>query len=249
MNIGETYYCSRCMREMEDEGICPYCGYNPMEGSDSDILEEGTLLYGKRYQLGTVIARDDQGVSYTAWDYRKEEPVVIREFFPAYARRDVTVSDEVSEEEKERKTYEKDCRSFRRRDCRNYFERNHTVYVVTDFSGGSQNAAPDKRVPRLCGVGTVYEGEAFAIPKEGLVIGRDASCCNLVIPQEMKRGISRMHCRLEYDAKTQSFRIYDLNSRYGTYLRNGMKLERPVEIYPGEEFFLADRACTFRVER
>lgn len=55
MNIGEKFYCSRCMREMEDEGTCSHCGYDPGQPASRSALEEGTLLHSGRYQLGAVI--------------------------------------------------------------------------------------------------------------------------------------------------------------------------------------------------
>ena len=27
MNVGEKHYCSKCMRETEEYGVCPHCGY------------------------------------------------------------------------------------------------------------------------------------------------------------------------------------------------------------------------------
>lgn len=55
MNIGEKFYCSRCMREVDNEGICRHCGYDPNQPAGRIALEEGTLLQNGRYQLGAVI--------------------------------------------------------------------------------------------------------------------------------------------------------------------------------------------------
>ena len=49
MELNGAYYCSRCMREMEDDGICPHCGL------DNDIIENNAsriiLLYERRSKL------------------------------------------------------------------------------------------------------------------------------------------------------------------------------------------------------
>ncbi len=52
MNIGEEFYCSRYMRKIEDEDdICPRCGYDPYHETEQHMLEEGTLLHERRYQI------------------------------------------------------------------------------------------------------------------------------------------------------------------------------------------------------
>ena len=44
MNLGEAYYCSRCMRELEEEGICPYCG-------TAFIVEKAIHNYNINYNI------------------------------------------------------------------------------------------------------------------------------------------------------------------------------------------------------
>lgn len=34
MNIGELYYCSRCMHQLEEEQKYPFCGYDGNEEQD-----------------------------------------------------------------------------------------------------------------------------------------------------------------------------------------------------------------------
>lgn len=96
MNIGELFYCSRCMRELESEGICPHCGYNPNQEVSLSILAEGTLLQDGRYQLGAVIGIGGFGITYAAWDYTLSQPVAVKEYFLRdICERDIDESDEV----------------------------------------------------------------------------------------------------------------------------------------------------------
>ena len=82
MNIGEKFYCSKCMREIESEEICPYCGYDHSKENGPKMLEEGTLLHGGRYQIGAVIGSGGFGITYAAWDLVLNRPAAIKEYFP-----------------------------------------------------------------------------------------------------------------------------------------------------------------------
>jgi len=67
------------MRPIKEEGVCPYCGYNPGDAPDKRFLEEGTLLHEGRYQLGAVIGQSGFGITYAAWDLALEIPIAIKE--------------------------------------------------------------------------------------------------------------------------------------------------------------------------
>ena len=83
MNIGEKFYCPRCLKEIEDEGIiCPHCGHDPAKIQNVHILEEGTLLQNGRYQLGASIGSGGFGITYAAWDIVLNQPVAIKEYYP-----------------------------------------------------------------------------------------------------------------------------------------------------------------------
>ena len=82
MNIGEQFYCSRCMTELNEEGRCHKCGYDPREDTDPNALEEGTLLHGIRFQIGAVMEKTDKYYIYGAYDYLKQKPAYILEVYP-----------------------------------------------------------------------------------------------------------------------------------------------------------------------
>ena len=82
MYIGESYYCSKCMRELSEEGSCPNCGYTPDTTCDSAALPEGTLLSKGRYILGAVLGKGGFGITYAAWDFLLKRPVAIKEYYP-----------------------------------------------------------------------------------------------------------------------------------------------------------------------
>ena len=82
MNIAEHFYCSRCMREVDNDCIiCPHCGYDPSQRRNVYALEEGTLLQNGRYQLGTVIGSGGFGITYAAWNITLNHPVAVKEYF------------------------------------------------------------------------------------------------------------------------------------------------------------------------
>ena len=75
MNVGEKHYCSKCMRETEEYGVCPHCGYDPDDLTESFCIEEGTLFQNGRYELGAVIGQGGFGITYAAWDMVLDIPV------------------------------------------------------------------------------------------------------------------------------------------------------------------------------
>lgn len=102
--------------------------------------------------------------------------------------------------------------------------------------------------PKLIGVAGRYAGQAYLIGPQGLIMGRDQNACDFVF-ESNANGISRMHCKVQYNPQTGMFILYDLGSSYGTYLGNGVRVPQgqPMALGTGEQFYLADRGCMFMV--
>lgn len=82
MDIDGVFYCSRCMRGIEREDLCPHCGHDPKHyREDPRYLPEGAYLRD-RYILGAVIGSGGFGVTYAAWDDNLGVPAAIKEYFP-----------------------------------------------------------------------------------------------------------------------------------------------------------------------
>lgn len=123
---------------------------------------------------------------------------------------------------------------------------------------GMQQNSPQQQVqaapvnpsvqPKLIGVAGRYAGQAYLIGPQGLMMGRDQSACDFVFDGSAN-GISRTHCKIQYNPQTGMFILYDLGSSYGTFLANGMRVPQgqPMALRPGEQFYLADRGCMFMV--
>lgn len=102
--------------------------------------------------------------------------------------------------------------------------------------------------PKLVGVAGRHAGQAFLIGPQGLLMGRDQSACDFVFDNNTN-GISRTHCKVEYNPQTGMFILYDLGSSYGTFLGNGVRVPQgqPMALRSGDQFYLADRSCMFMV--
>ena len=171
MEIRGLFYCSRCMRGMETDGVCPHCGYDGKGEKDASVLEEGTLLNG-RYQLGAVIGKGGFGITYAAWDENLDRPVAVKEFFPSVlVTRNTGLSDEVVCPEKYRTGFLEGRLRFEREsrllatlreipnvvEVLDYFSENETAYIVMEYIHGvtlDAWAAEKKPGPRFRTVST-----------------------------------------------------------------------------------------------
>lgn len=202
MNVGEKYYCSRCMREIGQEQICPHCGFDPSIPMPGSQMEEGTLLYHGRYELGTVIGQGGFGITYSAWDLVLDIPVAIKEYFPAsYCERNASETDDVSPRPDCGAYYQLGLQTFVREarilamlqnirsvvkvyDC---FEKNQTAYIVMEFVHGEtlwsycRDHRPDeKRLLKMLR-GTI--DDMILVHKAG-VLHRDISPNNLLVQED-----------------------------------------------------------------
>jgi len=133
MNIGEKFYCSSCLARLPDEMICPVCGYDPSTVPDPEVLEEGTLLGGIQYQLGSVKNRTKNSIIYGAFDYIRQQMLFIGEYYPVdFAMRKSDRNGEVIVPEEYEERFERGKRKFicLAKKYGEVFEENHTVYVV-----------------------------------------------------------------------------------------------------------------------
>ncbi|MBQ3258182.1 MAG: protein kinase, partial [Oscillospiraceae bacterium] len=75
--------CYKCMEEISNSQICPYCGYDiSTETENKQYLTPGTKL-GGIYTVGTVIGAGGFGVTYIGWDESLNRKVAIKEYFPS----------------------------------------------------------------------------------------------------------------------------------------------------------------------
>ncbi len=102
--------------------------------------------------------------------------------------------------------------------------------------------------PQLIGVAGHFAGKSFPVRPQGILMGRDATACDFVFPDHAQ-GVSRNHCKVQFNPQTQMFVLYDLGSTYGTFLGNGVRVPQgqPMALRPGDEFYLAGRINLFRV--
>ncbi len=202
MNLGENIYCSRCLRKLEEEKICPWCGYDPKEEPDDYVLSEGTLFQNGRYELGTVVGRGGFGIVYAAWDLILDMPVVIKEYFPdGYCERDSAESDRVIIKQDKKIPYQYGLQTFIREarilaslqnirtvvkvfDC---FEKNETAYIVMELVRGKpldvfyrkEKLSPDKLLKML----RPTVDDLTAIHNLG-VLHRDITPQNLLVQED-----------------------------------------------------------------
>lgn len=104
---------------------------------------------------------------------------------------------------------------------------------------------------QIVGVTGFFVGQIYPVTERGVILGRDRSVCDVYVSNDQQgQGISRTHCKVKYNPQSQMLILYDLGSTYGTFLGNGVRVAqgRPIALRSGDEFYLATRSNTFRVE-
>ena len=154
MDFGTIFYCSKCMHKFDEyHKICPVCGYNSSEESQSlhALKTDCTMLHKKRYLLGAVIGEGGFGITYAAFDRTTNQPVAVKEYFPiTLCERDVEEDKNVIINPGCEELYKYGLHKFIKEaqtlgsleDVKNvvpvidYFEENNTAYIVMKFIRG-----------------------------------------------------------------------------------------------------------------
>ncbi|MBP3655983.1 MAG: leucine-rich repeat protein [Clostridia bacterium] len=202
MDIDGSYYCSRCLRAIEAEGVCPHCGYDHrQQTNEPPALGMGVLLKG-RYQLGCVIGCGGFGLTYAAWDETLQLPVAIKEYFPGdYAARENEYTDAVIVPEARRREYMIGLNQFLREarvlamlkstpgavSVQDYFEENDTAYIVMEYLRGvtlDDYARENAISPRKLFVMMRPVVDALAELHSRGVMHRDVSPMNIMVLED-----------------------------------------------------------------
>ena len=112
-----------------------------------------------------------------------------------------------------------------------------------------QQAAPAAQRPVIRSMATQHGGRYAQIGTQPILIGRDASACQISFADGTP-GVSGRHCSIAYDPASGEFLLTDMRSTYGTFLSGGQKLTPgvPYHLRPGDSFYLGDRSNEMRVE-
>lgn len=144
--------CLNCMQIYDERyEVCPHCGYirnTPPE--ELYHLYPGTCLQ-ERYVIGTVVGFGGFGIIYRAWDERLDTMVAIKEFYPAgIVQRIPQQSEVIVHSGNGKKEFDNGITRFLD-EARNmakfsthpnimnvydFFEENHTAYIVMEFLNG-----------------------------------------------------------------------------------------------------------------
>ena len=106
-----------------------------------------------------------------------------------------------------------------------------------------------QRSPVVFSMAVQHSGARFSLEGKQILLGRDATSCNIVFRQDTP-GVSGRHCSLSYDSAAGDFLLTDLRSTYGTFLANGQRLAPgvPFRLQPGQQFYLGESGNMLRVE-
>ena len=108
---------------------------------------------------------------------------------------------------------------------------------------------PTKEViPIIRSLAPQHSNRKIKIGEKPVLIGRTEACS--IVYADLTPGIGREHCEVRWDPEDKTFIVKDLNSKYGTFLENGMKMgaNKPYKLKPGESFYLAEKTNMLHLE-
>lgn len=73
--------CMGCMKELNEERVCPNCGFSVSDTQEPPFLSIGTVV-GGRYLIGKVLQHNGEGATYIGYDLERNIIINIREFLP-----------------------------------------------------------------------------------------------------------------------------------------------------------------------
>ncbi|MCR5150540.1 MAG: PASTA domain-containing protein [Clostridiales bacterium] len=86
--------CMNCMKDIGDEHICPYCGYNIDSTQLPPFLPTRTIVDGK-YLVGRCIESNGEGATYIGRDLSDGRNIFIRELLPNTFIKRTTYSNDI----------------------------------------------------------------------------------------------------------------------------------------------------------
>lgn len=97
----------------------------------------------------------------------------------------------------------------------------------------------------LVGRSGIHGNKEWLVENE-LILGRDASVCQIVYPNT-ERGISSVHCKVQNI--NDMIQVTDMGSTNGTFLDTGVRLAQhtPQMLQSGQGFYLGDKMNSFAV--
>ena len=201
-------YCYGCMKELNTNGKCPYCGFDLHNGTyviQPHQLKPGTKLRD-RYIIGKVIGEGGFGITYVGLDDFFGVKVAIKEFYMSgFVNRNNTYSAKVSAEtgekrilfEKNRERFYAEAKvlvKFSQIDgiskVRDFFYENDTAYIVMEYLQGRtlQSILKEKKTLSVDETIKIVKPilKALEVVHKENIIHRDISPDNIIITNDGK---------------------------------------------------------------
>jgi serine/threonine protein kinase len=199
------HVCINCMREKENSGVCPYCGFDESQYEPSPHHLPPRSILGGKCLIGRVLGEGGFGITYLGWDLNLDLKLAIKEYYPTgYVTRTNTATSTVTPYRGEKTEFFTTGRSRFINEAktlakyytlpgivsvRDFFLENGTAYIVMEFVEG------ETLKQRLARVGGKMEaGEIFELVRPLLrslsemhasgLIHRDISPDNIMITPE-----------------------------------------------------------------
>ena len=238
-------YCPYCMNELPEEGaVCPSCGRDTKEyTSPSHTLARGAML-NHRFLVGGVLGEGGFGITYIGLDTLLQVRVAIKEFYPAgMVNRNNSVSNDVQSisADSARELFSKSREHFLHEArtlakftnepgivaVRDFFEENHTVYIVMEYLDGITLKSYLKQVGTISSYNTVCllmpVFKSLKKIHEKNLIHRDISPDNIMLVGEQVKLLDFGAAREFADEKSLSVMLKHGYAPMEQYRRHGQQ--------------------------
>ena len=152
MNVDDRWVCSRCLSIVTRGQSCGNCGFSDADYHPKPHHLPPEALLKQRYLVASALGEGGFGITYAGWDLTLDQPVAIKEYFPAgFTGRDASLSFSALPAEGPAKSWYYAGRERFLREARilamlsgvrgivpvrDFFEENDTAYIVMDFIHG-----------------------------------------------------------------------------------------------------------------
>ncbi|MDJ0742173.1 MAG: protein kinase [Xenococcaceae cyanobacterium MO_167.B27] len=252
-----TIQCPACLQDNPDRTtICSTCGYEPLDSSSNSStttsstyhLSSGVLLKQGQYQIEKVLGEGGFGITYKGQNRQNSSLVAIKELWPEKSARQgatVTWPSSITPKEKQLQINKFKLEASNQQKCLHpnipkiyeWFEENHTVYIIMAFISGqtlydilkAKGVLSENQVKHYF----IQVAEALKVIHDNNFLHRDIKPDNILIDSQDRAILIDFGATKEFIAGQTREMSVTLTAGYAPYEQYSYRSKR----YPATDFY------------